>query len=178
MVCGPKYLQYKDRLYYERKETECWKDNGNAVKEMVLPGQPWCVIYSISLLLFLISPPIFQLPRESPFFHPSVHATHDYLLICNHGTAWHTTEKYPHVHPQLKRIICQRHFFDTKDIFPKKFISVFCLCGDKEDENIAMSIHASQMSCGNWTLQNHSMAETESNLCRSSSPTPAQSRVI
>lgn len=57
--------------------------------------------------------------------------------------------------PQLKGIICQRYFFDTKDICPNEFILGFCLCGDKEDEKIAMSIHASPMSCGNWTLQTH-----------------------
>lgn len=57
--------------------------------------------------------------------------------------------------PQLKRIICQIYFFDTKDIFPNNFSSILCVCGDKEDEKIAMSIHASQMSCSNWTLQNH-----------------------
>lgn len=39
-VCAPKFLLYKDRLHYEREETDYWKDNSNVVKEMVLPGQP------------------------------------------------------------------------------------------------------------------------------------------
>lgn len=67
-------LQCKDRLHYESEETEYWKESANAVQEMVLPGQPWCVIYSISLLS-LLSPPAFQLPRESSLFLPSVHVT-------------------------------------------------------------------------------------------------------
>lgn len=56
----------------------------------------YLISHDVSFILFhscFLSSPIFQLPKESPFFFPLVHATYKYLLICSHGAALHLTEK-------------------------------------------------------------------------------------